>query len=149
MCGGMYSLCSPWSLLTGIQGGKKKNVWSPLGCIIDEDPASFASISGKLDAVAGLCKEAIVVKDLDLNLDLIKKVYLYFNCRSYPNFLIQEQNMKKTVGEGMCMGLMKGHAHKHVISASVEMEGDGDGSDKENSGVSKGLSSELGSRAAN
>jgi len=55
--------CSPWSSLTGIQGGKKKNVRSPLGHIIDEDPALFASISGKLDAVAGFHKEAIAVKD--------------------------------------------------------------------------------------
>ena len=56
--------------------------------------------------------------------------------------------MKKMVGESMCMGLIKEHAHKHVISVSIEMEGDDDGSDKENAGVSQGSSSELGSWAA-
>ena len=108
----MYSSCSPWSLLAGIQGGKKKNVCSPLGCIIDGDPVSFASIFGKLDAVTGLHKEAIVLKDSDKH--KIKKVYLYFNCRSYPNSLIQEQDVKKTVGESMYMGLMKRDTHSQT-----------------------------------
>ena len=52
--------------------------------------------------------------------------------------------MKKMVGESMCMGLMK-----HVISTIIEMEDDDDdSSDKENSGVSKGSSSDSGSWAA-
>ncbi|KAF8523989.1 hypothetical protein JB92DRAFT_2827146 [Gautieria morchelliformis] len=46
------------SLLTWVEGGKKKTPWSALGKEWERDPSLFASLSGKLDAVQHLKLEA-------------------------------------------------------------------------------------------
>jgi hypothetical protein len=64
-----------------MQGGKKANVRSPFGRFADNDPAWFASISGKLDAVAALRKEAAETKDSDREKTKAVSDLLCANCR--------------------------------------------------------------------
>ena len=64
-----------------MQGGKKANVQSPFGQFADDDPAWFASILGKLDAVAALHKEAAETKDSDREKTKAVSDLLCANCR--------------------------------------------------------------------
>ena len=64
-----------------MQGGEKANVWSPFGQFADDNPVWFASISGKLDAVAALCKEAAETKDPDWEKTKAVSDLLFANCR--------------------------------------------------------------------
>ena len=64
-----------------MQGGKKANIQSPFGQFADNDPVWFASISGKLDAVVALHKEAAEIKDSDQEKTKAVSDLLCANCR--------------------------------------------------------------------
>ena len=111
-----------------MQGGKKANVWSPFGQFADDDPAWFALISGKLDAVAALRKEAAETKDSDQEKTKAVSDLLCANCR-HTDLFSQAQLRKKWTGDSLRASLMIGHTlkccNKHHLDNS-------DNSDKEN-----------------
>ncbi|KAF8510403.1 hypothetical protein JB92DRAFT_2940616 [Gautieria morchelliformis] len=94
------------SLLTWVEGGKKKTPWSALGKEWERDPALFTSLSGKLDAVQHLKLEAKGTREEQKE------------CEK------QVQNAAKDVGETMRDAMKRGRSPSPSVGIS-EKENDG------------------------